>query len=158
MFRELARKKQELPQEVCIDILRTEKRGVLAVNGEGGYPYAAPMNHFYCEEDGCVYFHCGPAGHRVDALRQDGRVSFCVHDGGAARAGQWALEFRSVIVFGRVEILTDTALIADIVTRLSHKFTDDDDYIRREIASAADHTLLLRLVPEHICGKQVTEE
>ena len=32
---------------------------MLAVNGDGGYPYASPMNHYYNPEDGCVYFHCG---------------------------------------------------------------------------------------------------
>lgn len=157
MFRELSRKHQELSREDCIDILRTEKRGVLAVNGEGGYPYAAPMNHWYNEEDGCIYFHCGSAGHRVDALRQDGRVSFCVHDGGTAEEGEWALKFRSVIVFGRMEILTDAALITDITTKLTRKFTDDEAYLQKELASALHRTLLLRLTPEHICGKRVTE-
>lgn len=157
MFRELARKHQELSREVCLDILQTAKRGVLAVNGEGGYPYAAPMNHWYNEEDGCIYFHCGNAGHRVDALRQDGRVSFCVHDGGTAEEGRWALKFRSVIVFGRMEVLTDAALITDITTKLTRKFTDDEAYLQKELASALHRTLLLRLTPEHICGKRVTE-
>ena len=157
MFRELARKHQELSREVCLDILQTAKRGVLAVNGEGGYPYAAPMNHWYNEEDGCIYFHCGNAGHRVDALRQDGRVSFCVHDGGTVEEGQWALKFRSVIVFGQMEVLTDAALITDITTKLTRQFTDDEAYLQKELASALHRTLLLRLTPEHICGKRVTE-
>lgn len=157
MFRELARKHQELSREVCLDILQTAKRGVLAVNGEGGYPYAAPMNHWYNEEDGCIYFHCGNAGHRVDALRRDGRVSFCVHDGGTAEEGQWALKFRSVIVFGQMEVLTDAALITDITTKLTRKFTDDEAYLQKELASALHRTLLLRLTPEHICGKRVME-
>ena len=47
--------------------------------------------------------------------------------------------------------------IIDITTKLSHKFTDDESYIRDEIERAAHRTLLLRLAPEHICGKRVTE-
>ena len=78
MFRELTRKQKELPREACLDVLRTAKRGVLAVNGEGGYPYAAPMNHWYNEADGCVYFHCGNVGHRLEALHRHDKVSFCV--------------------------------------------------------------------------------
>ena len=62
MFRDLLRKKQQLSPEECKEILREEVRGVLAVNGDGGYPYAMPMNHYYNECDGCIYFHCGRTG------------------------------------------------------------------------------------------------
>ena len=47
MFREISRIKQKLSADECIFILENEKRGVLAVNGDDGYPYALPMNHFY---------------------------------------------------------------------------------------------------------------
>ena len=57
MFRELTRRKQQLSREECIEILKTELRGTLAVCGDDGYPYALPMNHWYCEEDGALYFH-----------------------------------------------------------------------------------------------------
>ena len=157
MFRELSRKRNALPSEVCIDLLRTEKRGVLSVPGDGGYPYGAPMNHFYCEEDGCLYFHCGRTGHRLDALRSCDKVSFCVYDTGRPIPGDWALEVRSVIVFGRMEVIDDYDTVCDITARLSRKFTQDEDYIQREIRDSARGTLLLRLTPEHICGKKVKE-
>ena len=157
MFRELIRKKQRLSEEECVQVLQEQTRGVLSVLGEDGYPYGMPMNHYYNPDDGCVYFHCGLAGHRVDALGRCDKVSFCVYDQGYRRDGEWALNVRSVIVFGRMQMLTDAALIADITARLSRKFTQDEAYIRREIEGGAHHTLLLRLVPEHICGKKVVE-
>ena len=67
MFRELVRKKKQIPQEECIRILKDEPRGVLSVLGDNDYPYGMPMNHFYNEEDGKIYFHCGKKGHRLDA-------------------------------------------------------------------------------------------
>ena len=157
MFRELIRKKQRLSEEECVQVLQEQTRGVLSVLGEDGYPYGMPMNHYYHPDDGCVYFHCGLAGHRVDALGRCDKVSFCVYDQGYRRDGEWALNVRSVIVFGRMQMLTDAALIADITARLSRKFTQDEAYIRREIEGGAHHTLLLRLVPEHMCGKLVNE-
>lgn len=157
MFRELIRKNKQLSTEDCIHVLKTETRGVLSVTGDGGYPYGTPMNHWYNEEDGRIYFHCGNAGHRLDALRRDGRVSFCVYDKGVRKENDWALVVKSVIVFGTVEILDDHDTIVDITTKLSHKFTQDDTYIRKEIEQHAHRTLLLRLMPEHICGKLVTE-
>ena len=105
MFRQMNRKKQQLPDEECIDILKTELRGVLSVNGDDGYPYGLPINHYYCEDDGKIYFHSGKKGHKADALRRDDKASFCVYDGGFRKEGEWALNIRSVIVFGRVEFV-----------------------------------------------------
>lgn len=157
MFRELIRKNKELSPEECIRILKTEKRGVLSVNGDNGYPYGMPMNHFYNEKNGKIYFHCGKVGHRPDSLKKDGKVSFCTFDSGYRNEGEWALNVKSVIVFGKIEISDDPEKIADIAAELSRKFTDDEDYIKKEIEQYAHGTLLLILTPEHICGKAVQE-
>lgn len=158
MFRELARKKQALSMEECISILRSEKRGVLSVIGDNGYPYGMPMNHWYNEEDGAIYFHCGNmSGHRMDALKKHDKVSYCVYDQGYRNEGDWAWNVKSVIVFGRMENLEDKDKIIEITTKLSHKFIQDEEYIKKEIELYGHETLLLKLTPEHICGKLVTE-
>ena len=69
MFREIARKKQVISREECIEVLKGQPRGVLAVNGDDGYPYCATINHWYNEEDGKIYFHGNKHGHRVDAMK-----------------------------------------------------------------------------------------
>lgn len=157
MFRELERAAQKLPEEDCAELLKWETRGVLSVLGDDGYPYGMPMNHWYDEESGAIWFHCGKSGHRLDALQRNNKVSFCVYDRGERKDGEWAWRVRSVVVFGRMEVLDDPELIVDVTTRLSHKFTRDEAYILGEIRAAAHKTLLLRLTPEHICGKRVTE-
>ena len=63
MFRPIRRFKQQLPEEECIRILKEEWRGVLAMHGEDGYPYAIPMDHFYDEESGNIYFHGAATDH-----------------------------------------------------------------------------------------------
>lgn len=157
MFRELGKKNKKLPDETCVNLLKKETRGVLSVQGDDGYPYGMPMNHFYNEEDGAVYFHCGNTGHRLDALRKNDKVSFCVYDRGVKAPGDWAYTVNSVVVFGRIEICDDPALIRDIATQMSLKFTQDMEYIQKEIEEHGYRTLLLKLVPEHICGKKVHE-
>lgn len=157
MFRELTRKNKQLSSEMCIRILKSETRGVLSVNGEDGYPYGMPMNHLYHEEDGCLWFHCGEGGHRLDALAACDKASFCVYEQGEKAEGDWAYTMRSVIVFGRVEMIRDRDVIEAIADKLSRKFTQDEAYIRREIEAFAPRTVLLRLIPEHMCGKQVKE-
>lgn len=157
MFREMLRFKQALPREECIDILKREKRGVLSVLGDDGYPYGMPINHFYCEDDGKLYFHGGRKGHKIDALRRCDKASFCVYDEGFRREGEWALNIKSVIVFGRVEFVDDHERAMELARRLSRKFTDDEGYIEHEIQSSGPGTLLFALVPEHISGKLVNE-
>lgn len=157
MFRDLIRKKQKLSVEECIHILKTEKRGVLSVKGDNDYPYGMPMNHWYNEEDGKIYFHCGKVGHRLDSLKKDSKVSFCTYDNGYCNEGEWPLNIKSVIVFGTIEIVDDHDKIINITEKLSYKFTNDDKYIKNEIEKYAHGTLLLVLTPEHISGKLVQE-
>ena len=157
MFREILRSKQKLSREVCLELLAREPRGVLSVLGDDGYPYGVPINHYYCPEDGKLYFHSGKKGHKVDAILRCDKASFCVYDSGFRRPGEWALNFKSVIVFGRIELVEDLERIYDMARRLSRKFTDDEDYIEREIQSYGPGTLMFTLTPEHITGKTVNE-
>lgn len=157
MFRELVRKNRAISKEKCIALLKNEKRGVLSVVGDEDYPYAMPLNHFYNEEDGCIYFHTGKSGHRTDSLKKHNKVSFCVHDEGYRDEGDWALNISSVIVFGRMELCEDIDTISHITTLLSHKFTNDDEYIKNEIEHYASKTLLLKLNIEHMTGKKIKE-
>ena len=157
MFRTMLRVKQQLPQEECVEILKEQLRGVLSVNGDDGYPYGMPINHYYNEEDGALYFHGGKKGHKIDAICRDAKASFCVMDEGVRQEGEWFLRFRSVIVFGRIELIEDEAVLVEMSRRLSYKFTQDEDYISSEIRKFAPGTLMFRLVPEHISGKRVKE-
>lgn len=157
MFRPMQRTKQRLSQEECLEILSRELRGVLSVLGDDGYPYGMPLNHWYCPEDGKLYFHSGQRGHKIDALRNSEKASFCVYDSGFRRAGEWALNIRSVIVFGRVEFVESEERAWEISRRLSLKFTSDMDYIEAEIRRSGKSVLCFALVPEQITGKLVNE-
>lgn len=151
----MMRKKQALSEEECIEILKREPRGVLSVIGDDGYPYGMPINQYYNEEDGKLYFHGGKAGHKIDALKRNSKVSFCVYDGGTSE--DWYLKIRSVIVFGTVEFVDDYEKMIAVTRRLCHKFTQDEQYIEDEIRTSAPGTLMFCLTPEHISGKLVNE-
>ena len=47
MFRKMRRFKQQMTDEACKDVLRDEKRGVLSVIGDDGYPYGIPIDYWY---------------------------------------------------------------------------------------------------------------
>ena len=157
MFREIARKKQALPQDRITEILIGEKRGVLSVLGENGYPYGFPINYWYNEENGFLYFHSGKKGHKVDAIAADNRVSFCVYDQGYRKDSEWALNISSVIVFGKLYPVEDHEKAMGICRSLSLKYTQDIEYIESEIQKFGNATLCYELRPEHITGKLVNE-
>ena len=153
----MLRAKQSLDREECLLLLQTLKRGVLAVQGDDGYPYALPINHYYCPEDGKIYFHSGKKGHKVDALKNCDKVSYCVFDKGFVREGEWALNIRSVIVFGRMRVVEDRERAIELVRKLSYKYTDDETYIEGEIKKTGKIVLVYELIPEHMTGKLVNE-
>jgi len=157
MFREMARKNKQLPQKECIRLLADAPRGVLSVIGDEGYPYGVPMDHWYNPEDGCLYFHSGSAGHKIDAIRSCSKASFCVMDSGYREEGDWALNIKSVIVFGKIQVIDDPDRAIELTRRLSYKYTSDTSYIEEEISKYSAGLVVFALVPEHITGKLVKE-
>lgn len=155
MFRDLTRKKQKLSTVECKEILKQEVRGVLAVNGDDGYPYALPINFYYDEESNRIYFHSGKVGHKLDAIAKSDKVSFCVYDKGYHKDGHWSLNIRSVIIFGRIHIVDDWS--DELMVNFCKRFTGDMEYIYSEIEKFKSNTAVLCLEIEHITGKLVNE-
>ena len=156
MFRKMRRYKQELSQEECKDILTHEPRGVLSVLGEDGYPYGMVMNHWYDDKSGNLYFHGAKEGHKIDAIKAYDKVSYCVHDEGYREEGEWALNIKSVIVFGRIRIVEDETKMREICTNLYHKFSDDEDALAEELLYLK-RVVCLEITPEYMTGKLVKE-
>src|SRR5699024_1089682 len=76
MFREMRVKKRLMSEEDAEELLKSASHGVLAVAGDEGYPYAVPVSFVY--KDRKIYIHSALEGHKVDAVKQNSKVSFCV--------------------------------------------------------------------------------
>ena len=157
MFRKMRRFNQQITDAECIEILKNTKRGVLSLLGEDGYPYGIPIDHWYCEEDGRIYFHGAKEGHKFDAIKACDKASYCVYDEGFRKEGEWALNITSVITFGRIRLVEDEDTARKICTELVKKFTDDEDYLEKELQNAFPRVQCLELIPEHMTGKLVNE-
>lgn len=155
MFRDLTRIKQKLSLVECKEILRQEVRGVLAVNGDDGYPYALPINFYFDEENNRLYFHSGRGGHKLDAIERSDKASFCVYDKGYHKDGHWSLNIRSVIIFGRIHTVDDWS--CELMVKFCERFTSDMDYIYNEIEKFGSNTAVLCLDIEHMTGKLINE-
>ena len=154
MFREMRRKRQALTQAQCQAILEQGSCGVLALSGDGGYPYAVPLSYLY--HQGKLYFHCAKSGHKLDALRREPKASFCVVAQDQVAPLEYTTLYRSVIVFGRLRELEDDGEKRAAIEALALKYAPQNTPAHREEAIRRDWGPLcvLELTPEHVSGKQ----
>ena len=157
MFRPMRRKTRAISDEAAKALLLNEKRGILAVNGDDGYPFALPVNYFYDMENGKIYFHGAKAGHKVDSLKKSDKVCFTVYGNSQYKEGEWAPYTQSTIVFGRCHLIDDAARTEAEVRRLAEKYYPDKSEIDGEIAQSIRAVQLYEITIEHLTGKQVQE-
>jgi nitroimidazol reductase NimA-like FMN-containing flavoprotein (pyridoxamine 5'-phosphate oxidase superfamily) len=156
-FRPMRRFKQALSEEACREVLRQEKRGTLAMVGDGGYPYAVPINFYYDERENRIFFHSAKSGHKADAMRASDKVCFTVHDAGEQR-GDWSFFVRSVIVFGRVKPVTDPGRKYEKAKAFGMKYYPSEEEVEREIEKDLDRAEIMEILIEHASGKLVHEK
>jgi uncharacterized protein len=152
MFREMRRFKNQLSEEEVDSILNKHSSGVLAVHGENGYPYTIPISYTF--DNDSLYFHSANEGHKIDAIRNNDKVSFCVIDQDDVIQQTFTTNYRSVVVFGRATIVTDALHRQMALESLVKKYSPD--FIRegkQEIMQAWDQVSVIMISIEHKTGK-----
>ena len=157
MFREMRRKRQQLTDAECVEILKKNTSGVLAVCGDGGYPYAVPLSYVYADE--ALYVHCAKTGHKLDAIEACDKVSFCIVDQDHIVPEEYTTHFRSVILFGRARILEQEDEIHSAIEALAIKYHPTDSKANRGAAIEREYKALcmVKIEIEHMTGKEAIE-
>ena len=158
MFRELRRKKNAVTDETTKELLKNARRGVLAVIGDEGYPYAVPVNYLYDEENNKIYFHGARSGHKYDSIKANDKVCFTVYGNEIVKDEEWAPYLQSVVVFGRCHLLNHDDESMEILKKLARKYYPREDIITDAIASSGRAVQMFEIEIEHICGKEVQEK
>jgi len=155
-FRDMRRKRQQLSDEESIGILQKATSGTLALLGDNGYPYAVPISYVYSE--GKLYFHSALTGHKVDAIKNHDKASFCVIDNDNVKPHEYTTYFRSVIAFGRIHIIEDEVEKLDIARLLGNRYNpNQDEALQKEIEHGLNRMLAIRFDIEHLTGKEAIE-
>ena len=157
MFREMRRKKQALAPEACAEVLNRGTSGVLALQGDEGYPYAVPLSYVY--DGDRLYFHCAKSGHKLDAIRRDPKASFCVIDQDQIVPEEYTTYFRSVIVFGTVRIMEEESEKRAAIEKLALKYApkDSGENRRKAIEREWAPLCMLEMTVSHLSGKEAVE-
>ena len=156
MFRKMRRIKQLLSKEETNEILQTCTSGVLGVIGDDDYPYTVPVSYVY--KDGKLFFHGAKEGHKIDSIKRNNKVTFCVIEKDEVIQKTFTTHFRSVSVFGIARILTEDDERKYAIESLVEKYSPD--YIEEgqlEIKSEWNRVCLIEVKIEHITGKAAIE-
>ena len=151
MFRPMRRTRQELSRAETEAILREGSTGVLAVAGDGGYPYTVPMSYVYA--DGKIYLHCAQAGHKYDAMVRQPKVSFCVVARDEVVPDEFATYYKSAVAFGRARLLEGDEA-ARAVYALGYKYNPVPEKVEAEVAKDLAHVACFEITIDHLTGKQ----
>ena len=153
MFREMRRKKQLLSNSDSISILKKCTSGVLAVSGDDDYPYTVPLSYVY--DDNKIFFHAAKSGYKLDAIKNNNKVSFCVIEKDDIKPEEYTTYYRSVIVFGRAFIIEDDNIKRGAIEKLALKYYPDDIKENRDKAINNEYNALciIELDIEYMTGK-----
>ena len=157
MFREMRRKNQLLSNSQSISILEKCSSGVLAVSGDDNYPYAVPLSYVYY--DNKIFFHVAKSGYKLDAIKNNNKVSFCVIEKDDIKPKEYTTYYRSVIAFGKVFIIEDEDKKREAIEKLSIKYHPYDKKENRDYAIDREYNALcmIELCIEYMTGKEAIE-
>ncbi len=152
VFPDVRRKDRILDDGRAMALLEKGEYGFLSMNAVNGYGYGIPIN--YALSGTSLYFHCAPEGFKLENIRQNNRVSFCVVGHTQVLPRQFSTAYESILVFGRIayDLLENERYKA--LDLLVEKYSSDYVDISKSYISKSFHrTNILRLDIEHLSGK-----
>ena len=151
MFKEMRRKDKKLDNAKALRILEAGQYGILSTTGSSGYAYGLPISYTY--GNGCIYFHCAVDGQKLDNIKFNNKVSFCVVGNAIPLPQSFSMIYESVIAFGKaLEVFAGEkqATLEAIVAKYSPAFTKEGlEYIK----SSLGNTRIFKIEIEHMTGK-----
>ena len=155
MFSEMRRSKQLMSNGDAEAVMARCTNGVLACAGDDGYPYAVPLSYVYYKNK--IYFHSAKAGHKIDSIKRDPKVSFAVVDEDTIVSEEYTTYYRSVIAFGKARI-AEGAERLEAFRALVEKYSGDQpEESKRGKIEECTQSDIIAVDIEHMTGKQSIE-
>ncbi|WP_460294043.1 pyridoxamine 5'-phosphate oxidase family protein [Clostridium tertium] len=101
MFKEIRRKYRKVEPSEAIDILKKCEYGILSTVDENGYPYGVTLSYVYANDS--IYFHSAVEGHKLENIKNNDKVSFCVVGQTDVLPDKFSTKYESVVIFGRAK-------------------------------------------------------
>jgi len=153
MFRKMRLEANMITNEEAKEMLNEATNGVLAVDGDDGYPYAVPLSFAYI--NGKIYFHStSNNSHKIDSIKKNPKVSFCVTTQDKIIPEAFNTLYRSVIVFGKARVLTDAKEIEQGIMTIVKKYAGEYmDEGKAYMNAETGNFCVVEIDIEHMTGK-----
>ena len=112
---------EEMSQKEIDQFLSCARVGRIGMRLEDGTPYVVPVGYAYA--DGKIFFHTCNKGLKINAIRHSANVCFEVDE-----ALSDASMFKSVIIFGTAEIISDEAKMIPYLQKLIDKYRVSESF------------------------------
>jgi uncharacterized protein len=155
MFREMKRCKQLLSAEETATVMDRCTNGILACLGDQDYPYAVPLSFVYFNN--IIYFHSAKAGHKIDAIVKNPKVSFAVVDQDMVVSEEYTTRFRSVVAFGKARVVEGDEWIQAFNALVIKYSGDQPEEDRHKEVANCSRSYIIAVDVDHITGKEAIE-
>ena len=135
----------------AIDLLASANYGVLSTVGEDGRPYAIPLSFVF--HGRVIYLHCAKEGRKLDNLRNNPAVSFCVVGHTKVLPGEFATEYESAIASGTARLISGDEKQQALIKFLEKYSPDYIEQGLEYIAASIDKVEIIRIDVDEISGK-----
>jgi nitroimidazol reductase NimA-like FMN-containing flavoprotein (pyridoxamine 5'-phosphate oxidase superfamily) len=150
----MRRKEKIITDQSIIDKILQESEICRIAMVDGSDPYIVPLNYGYA--DNVIYMHSAPEGRKINLLSDNNRVCFEIEDKSEIirkdEPCKWTAKYRSLIGYGRIEIVSDVESKKKGLDIIMRKYGYDGHGEYNE--GSVSRMVLLKLKIETITGKQ----
>lgn len=146
-------KKLERDESFAIEVLKRAPFATLAMVGGDGRPYCVPVNTVW--SGGALYFHCAGVGEKWEILKHEPYVCLTAVSHVSLMPEHYDTAYDCAMVKGRARVLADDAArdaaMRLMMAALAPEYTDRLD---AHMAKRMSATMIVKIIPEEITGKQ----
>ncbi len=150
MIKNIRRTDRAIVKAQAIEILKEAEFGFLGTVSKEGTPYVIPLNHVYT--NGYIVFHCAKEGHKLDNIRLNPHVCYCVCTEHQILPEALSTAYASAVAFGKAEIIEAPDLKKELLECLVNRLAPGSPQSCPE--ETFEKTCVVRIKVERITGKK----
>lgn len=147
----MRRKDRHISNREAFEILKDAKYGVLSMCTPDEQGYGIPIS--FALTDNAIYFHCAKEGAKLDYLRRNNKVSFCVVGSVVTLPSKFGTTYESAIVSGITQEVEEEEKYKALMSFLEKYSSDYIEQGKAFIDNLFDKVTVVKLSIESITGK-----
>jgi len=148
----MRRSDRQISEQEAAELLLTAEYGVIATVNADGTPYSTPMSYAY--KDGKIYLHGAAEGQKIDNIKAQPCVCFCVVGGTELLPDKFSTKYISAIAQGKAEIVSDIEEKKAGLMAIIEKYSPEHIPAGiKYIDSALDKVCVIKISIDKLSGK-----